>query len=263
MLASRNQKGCASPYGFTMVELCVVIAMTGILTALLLPALSTAKEQSRRAVCKNNIRQAYVGMENYANENDDRLPSSGDNRGYYHSIQLSDETFTNFVAADLANKPDVLYCPNVTYPTIPLHNDDGYVIGYSYLAGFLESSPKGPDEWSSPFPTKLPSGSSTNELLADANYWTISPPASAMAMAPHTASGGLTIAAAAVTMSRVPSSSAGVSGSSNATPGIVTSSQIGAVGGNIGYMDGHVQWKPMKAMSTYQASSQGDAWANW
>jgi len=61
--------------GFTLIELLVVIAIIAILAALLLPALSAAKQRGKRIACLNNLRQLSMACKMYADDGNGRLVS--------------------------------------------------------------------------------------------------------------------------------------------------------------------------------------------
>lgn len=60
--------------GFTLIELLVVVAIVAILAALLLPALSRAKESAQAIKCTNHLRQLALAVQMYVPESEDKFP---------------------------------------------------------------------------------------------------------------------------------------------------------------------------------------------
>src|SRR5258708_2000096 len=67
---------CRAP-GFTLIELLVVIAIIAILAAMLLPALTKAKQKGQGIGCINNLKQHQIAWYLYAGDNNERLVATG------------------------------------------------------------------------------------------------------------------------------------------------------------------------------------------
>jgi prepilin-type N-terminal cleavage/methylation domain-containing protein/prepilin-type processing-associated H-X9-DG protein len=78
--------GAALRFGFTLIEILVVVAIIALLTAILLPSLSRARDQARRAVCASNLHQQMLAMGFYSSD----YKGYGPWRGYF-TYDLSEE----------------------------------------------------------------------------------------------------------------------------------------------------------------------------
>jgi prepilin-type N-terminal cleavage/methylation domain-containing protein/prepilin-type processing-associated H-X9-DG protein len=60
---------------FTLIELLIVIAIIALLAAILFPVFALARENARRASCQSNEKQIALGLIQYSQDYDDRLPA--------------------------------------------------------------------------------------------------------------------------------------------------------------------------------------------
>jgi prepilin-type N-terminal cleavage/methylation domain-containing protein len=71
----RESQRVSSPAAFTLIELLTVIAIIGILAAIVIPTVGTVREKAQRAVDQNSVREILKAAQIYAGDNQDRLPN--------------------------------------------------------------------------------------------------------------------------------------------------------------------------------------------
>jgi prepilin-type N-terminal cleavage/methylation domain-containing protein len=223
--------------GFTLIELLVVIAIIAILAALLLPALSKAKQRAERVVCKSNMRQVTLGAIMYAGDNNEVFPNNLRGDGVLHASWLGPASYNYFIK-ELRIPTNAFSCPNIVkkFPDWLRVQPGGTRMGFYCLWGM---------------PTAL------DPRLRDASYGTSpapydSPRKTTDALTPYsvlmadTIEKGTDLVGSSVNVTFAPHARNGVVVSPSGQ--MIEPSRIGSEGGNVATPDGAVGWRNQRVM---------------
>ena len=162
-------------HGFTLIGLLVIIAVLGILAAMLIPALVRAKGSSKSIQCVNNLKQDGLAFRLWEGDNGDKYPMAvSTNKGGTKEFVEDGNAFRHFqVMSNELNTPKILVCPadnrtaaasfaklknqNVSYfvgldaeeirPQMLLTGDRNITNGLSPVRSVLELRPEIPAGW--------------------------------------------------------------------------------------------------------------------
>lgn len=175
--------------GFTLVELLTVIAIIGVLAAILIPVAGRIRENAKSSVCATNLRQAGVAIQAYVNDNKGSLPPGG---AWLRPRYNADPRHFQTTLIPYLSLPTTSYWGNTaeqmpyssTFDCPGYKGDNALSARYAFASGltdydgvtairpfgFMYQDPKTGKFATAPKPMKLASVPAKNEAITDSDY---------------------------------------------------------------------------------------------
>ncbi len=234
---------------FTLVELLVVIAVIALLLSILIPALRLARDQAMRAACSNNIYQHLLALTIYADEHRGRLPVEHGGWWIWDVSRVNCNVLLQNMGIDVSKYEGaipvqpVFYCPanpmHRKYKDVAWDYSSGYrVTGYLFLwwgdnwsgAGIEYDEDEAAKEFLRRIDVKQPSKAELvlDVTMSDADNWD----------SDDYPDGNF----AQIMCGGMPD----IYGNPDSSSHVLNERK--AAGGNAGFADGHVEWRPFNKM---------------
>jgi len=237
-MKNKNKKThcCSAKKAFTLIELLVVIAIIAILAGLLLPAFAKAKQKAHRVACASNLHQIGLALLSYSGDNSERLPVQTVGSWPW---DLGTVVHSNLLQHGMPR--NVIYDPGIASQNSEKNWDwsaNYHLTGYLW---FFSGRPQAvPVEYAIKSVSQKPPWATNNESLSDIHM------------------------VSCAVMSQV-------APKTNQYTGIIAQNGTGPwsnphmggkepAGGNLLFLDGHVEFRPFRKMKIRYQSSGSPMW---
>jgi prepilin-type N-terminal cleavage/methylation domain-containing protein/prepilin-type processing-associated H-X9-DG protein len=117
---------------FTLIELLTVIAIIGILAAIIIPTVGSVRQSAQASACLSNLRQVGMSAILYANDNKGRLPDAG-----LATDPQWARTLSSYLSVPVTQRASVFVCPGTAIPVEDSPNTTDVVITYGMHGGLM------------------------------------------------------------------------------------------------------------------------------